>query len=149
MHIIDPMRYGYATVSTDDQSIDGQVRQLKAAGCKTVDREVPSGAKTDRAQLRRLLGQLEPGDVIASACWCRVSLGLRPIFTPRAFARALSSPVRVRIRSRSSADGDAARPAGPITPRPVEHPCGDHGPEGGIPVPWRHMDGQPPHHTGA
>jgi Resolvase, N terminal domain len=64
MHIIDPMRYGYATVSTDDQSIDGQVRQLKAAGCKTVDREVPSGAKTDRAQLRRLLGQLEPGDVL-------------------------------------------------------------------------------------
>ena len=41
-----------------------QVRQLKAAGCKTVYREVASGAKTDRAQLRRLLAQLDNGDVL-------------------------------------------------------------------------------------
>src|SRR5450755_1968940 len=64
MHIIDPMKYGYARVSTDGQSVGAQVRQLKAAGCKTVLREVASGAKTDRAQLRRLLGQLEAGDVV-------------------------------------------------------------------------------------
>jgi DNA invertase Pin-like site-specific DNA recombinase len=50
------MKYGYARVSTDGQSVDAQVRQLKVAGCKTVFREVASGAKTDRAQLRRLLG---------------------------------------------------------------------------------------------
>jgi DNA invertase Pin-like site-specific DNA recombinase len=60
----DPMKYGYARVSTDGQSVDAQVRQLKAAGCKTVFREVASGAKTDRAQLRRLLGQLDAGDVL-------------------------------------------------------------------------------------
>ena len=64
MHIIDPMKYGYARVSTDGQSVDAQVRQLKAAGCKTVFREVASGAKTDRAQMRRLLGQLDNGDVL-------------------------------------------------------------------------------------
>src|SRR5271166_1379290 len=58
------MKYGYARVSTDGQSVDAQVRQLKAAGCKTVFREVASGAKTDRAQLRRLLGQLDNGDVL-------------------------------------------------------------------------------------
>jgi DNA invertase Pin-like site-specific DNA recombinase len=40
------------------------VRQLKAAGCKTVFREVASGAKTDRAQLRRLLDQLGAGDLV-------------------------------------------------------------------------------------
>jgi DNA invertase Pin-like site-specific DNA recombinase len=40
------------------------VRQLRAAGCKKVFREVASGAKTDRAQLRRLLTQLEAGDVV-------------------------------------------------------------------------------------
>jgi DNA invertase Pin-like site-specific DNA recombinase len=34
------------------------------AGCKKVFREVASGAKTDRAQLRRLLDQLEAGDVV-------------------------------------------------------------------------------------
>src|SRR6201996_4532705 len=58
------MKYGYARVSTDGQSVDAQVRQLTKAGCKKVFREVVSGAKTDRAQLRRLLGQLETGDVL-------------------------------------------------------------------------------------
>jgi DNA invertase Pin-like site-specific DNA recombinase len=58
------MKYGYARVSTDGQSVDAQVRQLKAAGCKTVFREVASGAKTDRAQLRRLLDQIDAGDVV-------------------------------------------------------------------------------------
>jgi DNA invertase Pin-like site-specific DNA recombinase len=58
------MIYGYARVSTDGQSVDAQVRQLTKAGCKKVFREVASGAKTDRAQLRRLLGQLEAGDVL-------------------------------------------------------------------------------------
>jgi DNA invertase Pin-like site-specific DNA recombinase len=58
------MKYGYARVSTDGQSVDAQVRQLTKAGCKKVGREVASGAKTDRAQLRRLLDQLEAGDVL-------------------------------------------------------------------------------------
>jgi DNA invertase Pin-like site-specific DNA recombinase len=58
------MEYGYARVSTDGQSVDAQVRQLTKAGCKKVFREVASGAKTDRAQLRRLLDQLEAGDVV-------------------------------------------------------------------------------------
>jgi DNA invertase Pin-like site-specific DNA recombinase len=40
------------------------VRQLTKAGCKKVFREVASGAKSDRAQLRRLLDQLEAGDVL-------------------------------------------------------------------------------------
>ena len=61
---MQPMIYGYARVSTDGQSVDAQVRQLTKAGCKKVFREVASGAKTDRAQLRRLLDQLEAGDVL-------------------------------------------------------------------------------------
>ncbi len=48
----------------DGQSVDAQARQLTKAGCKQVFREVASGAKTDRAQLRRLLGQLEAGNVV-------------------------------------------------------------------------------------
>jgi resolvase-like protein len=47
------MKYGYARVSSDGQSVDAQVRQLTKAGCKKVFREVASGAKTERAQLRR------------------------------------------------------------------------------------------------
>jgi DNA invertase Pin-like site-specific DNA recombinase len=58
------MKYGYARVSTDGQSVDAQVRQLTKAGCKKVFREVASGAKTDRAQLRRLLDVLDAGDVL-------------------------------------------------------------------------------------
>ena len=54
------MKYGYARVSSDGQSVDAQVRQLTKAGCKKVFRETASGAKTDRAQLRRLLGQIAP-----------------------------------------------------------------------------------------
>src|SRR6266446_4718317 len=47
------------------RGIDAQVRQLTKAGCKKVFREVASDAKTDRAQLRRLLDVLEAGDVLA------------------------------------------------------------------------------------
>jgi DNA invertase Pin-like site-specific DNA recombinase len=46
------------------QSVVAKVRQLTKAGCKKVFREVASGAKTDRAQLRRLLDQLDAGDVL-------------------------------------------------------------------------------------
>ncbi len=64
------MRYGYARVSTDGQSVDAQVRQLTKAGCEKVFREVASGAKTDRAQLRRGSGK-NLGRYAASwiACW--------------------------------------------------------------------------------
>jgi DNA invertase Pin-like site-specific DNA recombinase len=58
------MIYGYARVSTDGQSEAAQVRQLRAAGAKKVYREVASGAKTDRPQLRRLQAEVDPGDVV-------------------------------------------------------------------------------------
>ena len=58
------MKYGYARVSTDGQSVDAQVRQLTKAGCKKVFRETASGAKTDRAQLRKALAALDAGDVL-------------------------------------------------------------------------------------
>ena len=58
------MIYGYARVSTDGQSVDAQVKQLRAAGAEKVFREKASGARTDRAQLRRAIGQLEQGDVL-------------------------------------------------------------------------------------
>ncbi|MGO9232884.1 MAG: recombinase family protein, partial [Methylocella sp.] len=39
------MIYGYARVSTDGQSVDAQVKQLRAAGAEKVFRETASGAK--------------------------------------------------------------------------------------------------------
>src|ERR1700688_2632179 len=58
------MIYGYARVSTDGQSVEAQIAALTAAGAEKVFREVASGAKTDRAQLRRMLDQLDAGDVL-------------------------------------------------------------------------------------
>jgi Resolvase, N terminal domain len=61
---IGGMIYGYARVSTDGQSVTAQVAALTAAGAGKVFRETASGAKTERAQLRRVLAQLDVGDVL-------------------------------------------------------------------------------------
>ena len=58
------MIYGYARVSTDGQSVAAQVAGLRAAGAGKVFREVASGAKTDRAQLRKAIAALQAGDVL-------------------------------------------------------------------------------------
>jgi DNA invertase Pin-like site-specific DNA recombinase len=58
------MIWGYARVSTDGQSLEAQVRQLRASGAEEVWRETASGAKTDRVQLRRVLAHLDKGDVL-------------------------------------------------------------------------------------
>jgi DNA invertase Pin-like site-specific DNA recombinase len=58
------MKYGYARVSTDGQSVAAQVAALKAAGSGRVFREMDSGAKTERAQLRKAIAALEAGDVL-------------------------------------------------------------------------------------
>jgi DNA invertase Pin-like site-specific DNA recombinase len=58
------MKIGYARVSTTGQSSDGQVEQLKAAGCGRVVQETASGAKTDRPMLAKLVASLKPGDLL-------------------------------------------------------------------------------------
>ncbi len=58
------MIYGYARVSTDGQSVDAQVKQLRAAGAEKVFKETASGAKTDRAQLRRAIKEIDNGDTL-------------------------------------------------------------------------------------
>jgi DNA invertase Pin-like site-specific DNA recombinase len=58
------MIYGYARVSTDGQSVDAQVKRLRAAKAKRIFKETASGAKTDRAELARALRQLTDGDVL-------------------------------------------------------------------------------------
>jgi DNA invertase Pin-like site-specific DNA recombinase len=59
------MIYGYARVSTDGQSVDAQVKQLRAAGAEKVFRETASGAtKTERRELARALRALGDGDTL-------------------------------------------------------------------------------------
>ena len=54
--------YGYARVSSDGQTLDAQIAQLKAAGAEKVFREKISGVRADRPELSRLLRKLAPGD---------------------------------------------------------------------------------------
>jgi DNA invertase Pin-like site-specific DNA recombinase len=61
---IGSMKFGYARVSTSGQTVEGQVEQLKAAGCGKVVEETASGAKSDRPRLKALMGSLKAGNVL-------------------------------------------------------------------------------------
>jgi DNA invertase Pin-like site-specific DNA recombinase len=56
--------YGYARCSTLEQSLDGQVASLRAAGAEKVFAEKVSGARTDRAAVQKALAALGAGDVL-------------------------------------------------------------------------------------
>lgn len=58
------MKFGYARVSKNDQSLDIQVQKLQAAGCDEILMEKASGARDDRKELNRLLDKLRKGDTI-------------------------------------------------------------------------------------
>jgi DNA invertase Pin-like site-specific DNA recombinase len=58
------MIFGYARVSTDGQSVDAQVKALRAAGAEKVFRETASGAKTDRRELAKALKAIGDGDTL-------------------------------------------------------------------------------------
>jgi DNA invertase Pin-like site-specific DNA recombinase len=55
--------YGYARVSTNGQDLGSQEAELMAAGAVKVFKEKVSGAKTDRAELAKVIRRLKPGDV--------------------------------------------------------------------------------------
>mgnify|MGYP003113744139 CR=1 FL=1 len=55
------MRYGYARVSSEEQSLARQRSQLSAAGCDQFVEEIQSGVKA-RLRLDRLLAGLDAGD---------------------------------------------------------------------------------------
>lgn len=59
------MTIGYARVSTDDQTVGGQVESLKKAGCEIVYQDVISGGSKERPALDEMLARLLPGDVVA------------------------------------------------------------------------------------
>ncbi len=82
------MIYGYARVATDGQNVGAQVEALTAAGAAKVLREVASGAKTDRAQLQRLLKTLEEGDVLLVTRLDRLARSIRDLLNSLAARKA-------------------------------------------------------------
>jgi DNA invertase Pin-like site-specific DNA recombinase len=88
------MIYGYARVSTDGQSVAAQVAALAAAGAGKVFREVASGAKTDRAQLRRTLEALDAGDVLTVTRLDRLARSTRDLLNTLAAITAKGAGFR-------------------------------------------------------
>ena len=62
--VVQKMIYGYARVSTDGQSLDAQLAELKGAGCEKIFQEKISGARSDRKELARLMAKLGKGDIL-------------------------------------------------------------------------------------
>ena len=74
------MKYGYARVSTDDQSTALQLAALKRAGCKSVFKdEGLSGATTKRPALLRCLKALQSGDTLVVWKMDRLGRSLRDL----------------------------------------------------------------------
>jgi DNA invertase Pin-like site-specific DNA recombinase len=76
------MKYGYARVSTDDQTPAPQLAALKKAGCKIVFKDDGiSGATTKRPALLRCLKKLGPGDTLIVWKLDRLGRSLRDLIT--------------------------------------------------------------------
>jgi DNA invertase Pin-like site-specific DNA recombinase len=78
--------YGYARVSTHGQTLEAQLEQLRAAGCRKVYREKASGARADRRQLKRLLKALSRGDTVVVT---RIDRLARSTFDPFAIIQRI------------------------------------------------------------
>ncbi|MFM2042905.1 MAG: hypothetical protein RLY86_1481 [Pseudomonadota bacterium] len=57
-------KIGYARVSTEEQSTEAQVIELKRFGCTQIFQENASGADRERPQLKAVLDRLRPGDTL-------------------------------------------------------------------------------------
>jgi DNA invertase Pin-like site-specific DNA recombinase len=102
------MNIGYARVSTDGQSVAVQVEQLTAAGCEHVFQEIASGAQRDRAQLRRLLKTLNPGDVVTVTRLDRLARSTRDLLN----LLAVISEKQAGFRSLNDGWADTTTPHG-------------------------------------
>lgn len=74
------MIFGYARVSTAEQSLDSQLDSLKAAGAEEIIQEKITGTKADRPELNRLLDKLRKDDVIVITDLTRLSRSTKDLF---------------------------------------------------------------------
>ena len=100
--------YGYARVSTDGQTLDAQIAQLRAAGAEKVFQEKISGARIDRPQLARLLRALEPGDRVLVTRLDRLARSTRDLLN----TLAAIAEKKAGFRSLNDAWADTTTPHG-------------------------------------
>jgi DNA invertase Pin-like site-specific DNA recombinase len=72
---------GYARVSTDLQSTDGQIDSLTTAGCERIFTESMSGTRSDRPQLAEALAFMRSGDVLTVVRLDRLARSMRQLLT--------------------------------------------------------------------
>jgi DNA invertase Pin-like site-specific DNA recombinase len=73
-------KVGYARVSSLGQDYAGQVEALKAAGCERIYSEKASGKSAEgRAELRRMMKALLPGDTVVVAKLDRLARNTRDL----------------------------------------------------------------------
>jgi DNA invertase Pin-like site-specific DNA recombinase len=102
------MIYGYALASTEGPSVAAQVAALKQHSASKVFREVASGAKTDRVQLRRLLDRLDAGDVLIVTKLDRLARSIRDLLN----TLAAIADRKAGFRSLGDAWADSTTPRG-------------------------------------
>jgi DNA invertase Pin-like site-specific DNA recombinase len=73
------MILGYARVSTEDQTLDGQLDALKAAGAGRIFADRITGSARHRPELDRMLDQLREGDVVMVTKYDRLSRSLKDL----------------------------------------------------------------------
>jgi DNA invertase Pin-like site-specific DNA recombinase len=100
--------YGYARVSTNGQDLGSQEAELLGAGCAKVFKEKVSGAKTDRAELAKVLRRLEPGDVLLVTRLDRLARSTRDLLN----ILAAIADRKVGFRSLKDAWADTTTPRG-------------------------------------
>jgi len=76
---ISAMKIGYARVSTEEQSLELQIKALKKAGCKRIFEEKVSGTNRARPELNRMLDQLRIDDVVVVSKLDRLARSTRDL----------------------------------------------------------------------
>ena len=80
------------------------MKQLRAAGAEKIFKETASGSRSDRAQLRRAIGQLDSGDVLT------VTRLDRLVRSTRDLLNTLAQPTRARVSVPLPTRGRTPRP---------------------------------------
>ena len=99
---------GYARVSTQGQTLESQLDQLKAAGCLQIFQEKASGARFDREQLQGLLKGLQPDQTVVVTRLDRLARSTVDLLT---VIKAISDR-KARFKSLAEPWADTTTPAG-------------------------------------
>ena len=102
------MKYGYARVSTDGQSVAAQIDQLAQAGAEKIFKEKVSGAVTHRQQLKLALNALDEGDVLLVTRLDRLARSTRDLLN----TLAAIAEKKAGFRSLGDAWADTTTPHG-------------------------------------